>query len=98
MSNSNLSKRLAGRRNQRGQGMTEYVIIVALVAIGAIGIYTFFGGVVRNQTSAMACGLAGNGCVTAESTNATNDATNGATAASAKQGLNNFGTNSTQQN
>ena len=33
-----LSKRAA-----RGQGMTEYIIIVALIAIAAIGVITLFG-------------------------------------------------------
>ncbi len=32
---------------QKGQGMTEY-IIVALIAIAAIGAFTMFGDVVRN--------------------------------------------------
>ena len=32
---------------QRGQGMTEYIIIVALIAIAAIGVYSFFGQTVR---------------------------------------------------
>ena len=30
-----------------GQGMTEYIIIVALIAIAAIGVYSFFGQTVR---------------------------------------------------
>ena len=37
------------RRRQRGQGMTEYIIIVALVAIAAIAVYSFFGDTVRGQ-------------------------------------------------
>ena len=28
---------------QIGQGMTEYIIIIALIAIAAIGAFTFFG-------------------------------------------------------
>ena len=34
-----------GSRSSReaGQGMTEYIIIVALIAIAAIGVYSFFG-------------------------------------------------------
>lgn len=28
---------------QLGQGMTEYIIIIALIAIAAIGAFTFFG-------------------------------------------------------
>jgi type IV pilus assembly protein PilA len=47
------------KRLQRGQGMTEYIIIVALIAIAAIGVYTAFGGVVRSQTAVMANELAG---------------------------------------
>jgi Flp pilus assembly pilin Flp len=44
---------------QRGQGMTEYIIIVALIAIAAIGIYQAFGDIVRGQTSVAASALAG---------------------------------------
>jgi len=47
------------RQTQQGQGMTEYVIIVALVAIAAIAVYQLFGQVVRSQTAAMARELAG---------------------------------------
>jgi type IV pilus assembly protein PilA len=45
--------------DQRGQGMTEYIIIVALIAIAAIAIYQYFGATVRNQTAAIATELAG---------------------------------------
>ncbi len=43
----------------RGQGMTEYIIIVALIAIAAIGVFTAFGGTIRNQVAGMANELAG---------------------------------------
>ncbi len=46
-------------RRQRGQGMTEYIIIVALIAIAAIGVYAAFGNVVKGQTGAMAAELGG---------------------------------------
>ena len=46
-------------KTQRGQGMTEYIIIVALIAIAAIGVYQAFGDVVRGQTSVAASTLAG---------------------------------------
>ena len=39
------------RPQQRGQGMTEYIIIVALIAIAAIGVYSFFGQTVRQPTA-----------------------------------------------
>lgn len=45
--------------NQSGQGMTEYIIIVALIAIAAIAAFTYFGSAVRNQTAAMTNELAG---------------------------------------
>ncbi|MEE9552362.1 MAG: hypothetical protein V3V89_04890 [Gammaproteobacteria bacterium] len=44
---------------QLGQGMTEYIIIVALIAIAAIAVYTLFGDVVREQVGGMAAELAG---------------------------------------
>ena len=47
-------------RSQRGQGMTEYIIIVAMIAIAAIAVYQYFGQTVRNQTAAIAQELAGN--------------------------------------
>jgi Flp pilus assembly pilin Flp len=45
--------------NERGQGMTEYIIIVALVAVAAIAVYQSFGQVIRAQTAAIASELAG---------------------------------------
>lgn len=45
---------------QAGQGMTEYIIIVALIAVAAIAVYQLFGDTVRNQTAALAQELAGN--------------------------------------
>lgn len=45
--------------HQRGQGMTEYIIVVALVAVAAIAVYQLFGQVVRSQTAAMVREIAG---------------------------------------
>jgi Flp pilus assembly pilin Flp len=39
-------------RRRRAQGMTEYIIIVALIAIGAIGVVTLFGNNIRALFSA----------------------------------------------
>lgn len=47
------------RHKQRGQGMTEYIIIVALIAIAAIGTFRLFGDTARNQVAAMAKELSG---------------------------------------
>jgi type IV pilus assembly protein PilA len=50
---------VSARTRQLGQGMTEYIIIVALVSVAAIAVYQFFGQVLRSQTAAMAKELAG---------------------------------------
>lgn len=47
------------RKRQAGQGMTEYIVVVALVAVAAIAVYQYLGQVVRAQTAAMARELAG---------------------------------------
>lgn len=47
------------RKGQRGQGMTEYIIIVALIAVSAIGIYAAFGKTIRNQVAGLAGEVAG---------------------------------------
>jgi Tfp pilus assembly protein FimT len=44
---------------QRGQGMTEYIIIVALIAIAAIGSFMYFGNTARQQIAGMATELSG---------------------------------------
>jgi len=44
---------------QAGQGMTEYIIIVALIAVAAIGVYSYFGQTLRQQTAGMAAEMAG---------------------------------------
>ena len=54
------------KRRQLGQGMTEYIIIVALIAIAAIGVYSFFGQTIRGQTSGMAAEMAGSSATTGQ--------------------------------
>src|SRR4051794_9883824 len=45
--------------NRRGQGMTEYIIIVSLIAIASIGVTTLFGNNVRSLMGMAADALAG---------------------------------------
>ena len=52
-------------RHVRGQGMTEYIIIVALIAIAAIGVITLFGKNIRNLFATSADALAGSTSVSA---------------------------------
>jgi Tfp pilus assembly protein PilV len=47
------------KNKQLGQGMTEYIIIVALIAVSAIGVYSLFGQTLRNQTAGLAKEMAG---------------------------------------
>jgi pilus assembly protein Flp/PilA len=47
-------------RRRRGQGMTEYILIVALIAIAAIGVVTLFGNNIRRLFGQSADALAGN--------------------------------------
>jgi hypothetical protein len=61
-------------KKQLGQGMTEYIIIVALVAIGSFGAYNMFGKTVRQEVASVAMGLSGQDGTT-ESKNASTSAT-----------------------
>ncbi len=47
-------------RKDAGQGMTEYIIIVALIAIAAIGIVTVFGSNLRILFGGATAALSGN--------------------------------------
>jgi Flp pilus assembly pilin Flp len=58
-SKNNIIRDRGFRVLQRGQGMTEYIIITALIAIAAIAAVTFFGGTVRSQIGGMAKELSG---------------------------------------
>ncbi|MDB5822448.1 MAG: hypothetical protein JWR21_1152 [Herminiimonas sp.] len=75
-----------GKRYSRGQGMTEYIIIVALIAIAAIAVYQFFGQTIRNQTAGIAKELAGQDS-SAQRTAAATAATSAADEGTRKKGL-----------
>ncbi|HAE89441.1 MAG TPA: pilus assembly protein [Idiomarina baltica] len=47
------------QHRQHGQGMTEYIIIVALIAVAAIGVYSMFGQSLRNQVAGLAKEMTG---------------------------------------
>ncbi|RTE87409.1 MULTISPECIES: Flp family type IVb pilin [Gammaproteobacteria] len=42
-----------------GQGMTEYIVILALVVVSAIGVYSLFGKTLRNQIAGVAQEISG---------------------------------------
>ena len=66
--NLKIMKNIRQMKKQLGQGMTEYIIIVALIAIAAIAAYGFFGETLRSQVGGMAEELAGNDGSTAVGT------------------------------
>lgn len=73
-----LIKARTAKGKQFGQGMMEYIIIVALIAIAAIGVYSMFGKTVRNQSAGLAKELSGNKSdaqITAAGTSSTNAST-----------------------
>jgi len=55
------------RNRRRGQGMTEYIIIVALIAIAAIGVITIFGDNIRDLFAGATNALAGETAVKVDS-------------------------------
>ena len=57
--------RFTNRLHQTGQGMTEYLIIVALIAVAAIGVYSYFCQTVRSQVGGIAQEVAGKDSSTA---------------------------------
>jgi pilus assembly protein Flp/PilA len=74
-------------KKQDGQGMTEYIIIVALIAIAAIGVVTIFGDNIRKIFGASVNALA--------NSSTANTGANKATAASQHRNITDFGSQST---
>jgi len=77
------------KKRQLGQGMTEYIIIVALVAVAAIGVYSAFGNAIKSQMAVMTGEIAGKPD-TAAAAKVQTDATKGAAAGATDKTLQNF--------
>ena len=75
------------KRKQRGQGMTEYIVIVALIAVAAIAVYQFFGQTIRSQTAGIANEVSGQSAAT-DIANAQTSANSARTEGTTKKGLN----------
>lgn len=82
-------------QKQRGQGMTEYIIIVALIAVAAIGVFQFFGQTVRQQSAGIAAEVAGKTATTAI-TSAGTAADKAGTAATQSKGLSSYSNDDTR--
>lgn len=46
-------------RNNKGQALVEYVLIIALISVVIIGIISAFGGYVKDAMTKSGCGLTG---------------------------------------
>lgn len=81
--------KLALGMKQAGQGMTEYIIIVALIGVAAIATYQYFGTTVRNQTAAIAMEISGQSGTSQKAASQTS-ATSAGTEANTKHTLDNY--------
>ena len=77
-------------RSEEGQGMTEYIIIVALIAIAAIAVITIFGQNLRAMFAASAQALGGNEA----NANVSQAGTAGSSVKTSRKTVANFGSNS----
>lgn len=84
-------------KSQRGQGMTEYIIIVALIAVAAIGSFRYFGQTARQQAAAAATEVSG-GNGTAQTTAAQTAAGQAVNQADQKKSMGTFNGNNSGQN
>jgi Flp pilus assembly pilin Flp len=76
-------------RRQAGQGMTEYIIIVALIAVAAIAVFQFFGQTIRSQTAGIAHEVSGKSAST-DITNSQTASDSAAAEGTKKKGLDKY--------
>ncbi len=89
------STRGVRRARISGQAMTEYIVIVALIAIAAIGAFMFFGNTARQQVAGMAVELSGRDAAT-QRANAAAQAVRAVAQADKPSGLSQYGGNDQQ--
>ena len=54
-----LNSQRVNLKKSLGQGMTEYIIIVGVIAVAAIGAFGFFGDTIEHQIAGMSAELSG---------------------------------------
>ncbi len=81
--------KLSNIKNVRGQGMSEYLIIVALLAVAGITTFGLLSGSARHQVASIAAEISG-GSGAAQTTAATTDAGNAAADANTSRGMDQF--------
>lgn len=81
--------KLSNIKKIRGQGMSEYLIIVALLAVAGITTFGLLSGAARNQVAAIATEISGDDG-TASTTASQADAADSATDATTNRGMDQF--------
>ena len=46
-------------RNNKGQALVEYVVIIGLITVLAVGLVTYFGGYLKDAITKSSCSLVG---------------------------------------
>ena len=97
MNSIKFNKRIGGKK-QLGQGMTEYIIIVALIAVAAIGFYSAFGHTLTKNVASVTNSVAGRqGAANGDLTAAGQIATAAETKSTTQIGMDNYTTNNQNQ-
>lgn len=71
-------KHVKSSRGNRGQGLTEYAVVLSLMAVAAMASMVYFGGAIKNKIGSVASAVAG------ESNDKIKEAENKAKASAAK--------------
>ncbi len=79
----------AGKKSQKGQGMTEYLAATALIGVASIAVLGFMGDTLQNQFAAMSQEISGENGTDARGT-AKDQADAGVTQAGIHKNLQNF--------
>jgi len=87
--NVNISRKLSNKKST-GQGMSEYLVIVGLIAVVGIGAMGLMGGSIRQSLAAFADEMAGGTNSETMRTNAAANATTAGSATVAVQDLTNY--------
>lgn len=89
VSHSRSAGRSQAAGKQRGQGMSEYIIITALIAVAGIGLFAAFGDTLQNQIAGMSQEMAGQSGAT-DIQQAATTATTARTRAAQAESLSNY--------
>lgn len=78
------------KKSQRGQGMSEYLIMVGVIAVASLAVFGFFGSTVESQISGMAQELSGSSGTDAQSNAQSSASSAQSMASSERNSLSNY--------